>query len=127
MCNKVWNKCCSSKLSTTTYFAFMNRLTAKDRLQQWTNIENTRCSLCNITEESSKHLFFNCTYSNYIWEKLNAILGQQFINSNNQDLQTMLEEYANTNRDRSIQNDIKDVKLTTTVWHIWQERNQRVF
>lgn len=56
-CNRVWNNWCAPKMSLTTYFANLDKLPAKDRVNQWTNINNPLCVMCSTEAETRNHIF----------------------------------------------------------------------
>ncbi|WMV43182.1 hypothetical protein MTR67_036567 [Solanum verrucosum] len=95
--------------------AILEKLLTRDRLMQWGALDSASCSLRNQVNESHNHLFFECTYSGWIWSKL---LQWQGISRG---LCTWQEEkkWAITHATgHSIQ---------AKIYGIWLERNSRVF
>lgn len=121
----MWNKVNAHEMSTCLYLAFMYRLHTLDRISNWNSIQDAKCKLCNSEDETHEHLFFQCNYSNQIWQSV-----KQKLNLNHSLNDTLREvlEYLETRlqKKNSISNMI-DVAIGTTVWHIWIERNQRTF
>uniref|UniRef100_A0A803P5F4 Myb-like domain-containing protein n=1 Tax=Cannabis sativa TaxID=3483 RepID=A0A803P5F4_CANSA len=67
-CKVEWNLIAWSRLnipkhSFIFWLSMINRIKTKDRLQQYREVENSKCFLCNIEEEVEPHLFFDCPFS----------------------------------------------------------------
>ncbi|KAL2938493.1 Movement protein P1 [Bienertia sinuspersici] len=54
-----------------------DRLKVRNRLFQLGLVENAGCPCCNMADETSQHLFFECNLSKHIWEEINKKLGIQ--------------------------------------------------
>ncbi|XP_059311442.1 uncharacterized protein LOC132063007 [Lycium ferocissimum] len=52
------------------YLALNKRLYTRDRLTQWGITEQLVCPLCGTENETVEHLFFKCSYSARVWEKI---------------------------------------------------------
>ncbi|XP_021732308.1 uncharacterized protein LOC110699125 [Chenopodium quinoa] len=58
-----------------TWLAIWNRLVTKDRLTTLKITCDPLCFFCASTAESVSHLFFECSYSASIWNKILQLLG----------------------------------------------------
>ncbi|GKB04035.1 RNA-directed DNA polymerase, eukaryota, reverse transcriptase zinc-binding domain protein [Tanacetum coccineum] len=54
------------------WMAVKGRLQTQDRVAVWNLNNNMKCSMCNKTNDSHSHLFFECEYSNKIWKDLSG-------------------------------------------------------
>nr|XP_016505941.1 PREDICTED: uncharacterized protein LOC107823746 [Nicotiana tabacum] len=106
------------------YVAIMGKLDTRDTLGRRGITNNLLCPICNEEEESMKHLFFKCTYTTTIWEKL-----LQWMNVNRRPIEWSQEiEWACNNvRGRSANAEIYRIALASCVYYVWQERNHRIF
>ncbi|XP_070014197.1 uncharacterized protein [Nicotiana sylvestris] len=106
------------------YVAILGKLATRDRLVRWGITNELLCPMCNVEEESMEHLFFKCTYTTTIWEKL-----LQWMNVKRQPMEWSQEiEWACNNvRGRSANAEIYRIVLASCVYYIWQESNHRIF
>ncbi|XP_019240741.1 PREDICTED: uncharacterized protein LOC109220732 [Nicotiana attenuata] len=70
------------KLIFILYVAILGKLATRDRLVRWGIANELLCPMCNVEEESMENLFFKCTYTAAIWEKL-----LQWMNVNRQPME----------------------------------------
>lgn len=76
------------------------------------------CSLCGMTEESSAHLFLQCSYALEIWKCLSQILNLQI------DTSSILNMFSICNNQWSSQlQDIISAIIIHVIWVIWFARN----
>ncbi|XP_074293269.1 uncharacterized protein LOC141620246 [Silene latifolia] len=83
-----------------------------------------RCVLCKAQAESHRHLFFRCFYSQELW---NGLLGWMDITSRSMDLGTKLQWIANSKGQRHWKHEWRKGCIAVVVYHLWQERNKRIF
>ena len=83
-----------------------------------------RCSLCLNDNEDLQHLFFNCSFSKDMWDKVRDIAEIECDKWNWTELLKCLV-------DSCVQKNIgwvfKRLALAACVYTIWQERNGRMF
>lgn len=60
------------KRMITTYcvLAYIQHLPTADRQVNWGMNVKTQCLLCNNHNETHAHLFMQCNYNTYLWDKL---------------------------------------------------------
>ncbi|KAJ6980751.1 hypothetical protein NC653_024183 [Populus alba x Populus x berolinensis] len=107
------------------WLACLGRLRTMDRLSAAGIIQNASCILCGLQTETHEHLFFNCTTSRQVWQTVNAVATIYWPSCNWSDL--LQWGAVNYNKKNDVQHLIACLLLTTTVYHLWQERNKRVF
>lgn len=70
---------CNSKSSPKATFivwlALKNRLATKERLLKWNMQIDGACVLCQSLTENLEHLFFECSFSSFIWRSVLQRLG----------------------------------------------------
>lgn len=66
----IWFSHCTPKFSFMIWLAMLNKLSTLDRVATWNRGTNPTCVLCSVEVETRDHLFFKCSYSTMIWEKL---------------------------------------------------------
>lgn len=106
------------------YLAVQKRLYTKDKLSKWGIINCQTCSLCELEEESHQHLFFKCTFSASIWQKL---LLWQGINRQTQGWEAEISWAVTHAAGKQAQAEIYRLTLGATIYQIWMERNYRIF
>nr|GEY57992.1 reverse transcriptase domain, reverse transcriptase zinc-binding domain protein [Tanacetum cinerariifolium] len=52
-------------------------LATHDMIMKWYPSKSVSCLLCNNCHNSMRHLFFECTYSNNIWEEIRKMMMQK--------------------------------------------------
>ncbi|XP_019244438.1 PREDICTED: uncharacterized protein LOC109224307 [Nicotiana attenuata] len=102
-----------------------HRLATVDRIQKWGVKVQTDCVLCNTgAEETLQHLFFQCSYSAYIWNSILQWLGEKRKISNWEEETEWISRKTGNNRPRA---QILQFLYAATVYHLWSERNIRRF
>ncbi|XP_059310692.1 uncharacterized protein LOC132062059 [Lycium ferocissimum] len=103
--------------------AAMGRLYTRDRLAKWGIANILDYPLCNNAHESIRHLYFMCPFSNYVWTQL---LAWQGINKAPQDWEVELA-WISRNTRKSGEAEIFRMVAAGCIYHIWKERNYRIF
>ena len=111
-------------MSTCILRALLDKLLTRDRLKRYGIVEQDFCVLCNSETETTHHLFFSCPYSSYIWSlcKLKLKLPPHHIS-----LHAEAEEIKKSFSAKTKTYILSRLVLTVAVWHIWQERNRKIF
>jgi len=121
----IWFPNACPKFSCCLLRAIHDRLLTRQRLLNFGIINTNDCVLCNSQPETIEHLFFSCVSSSYIWKlcKLKLGLSQGLIGS-------LLEEVILVKRrfsEKTKASLLAKHAIGAAVWHIWQERNRRIF
>ncbi|XP_019244443.1 PREDICTED: uncharacterized protein LOC109224311 [Nicotiana attenuata] len=104
--------------------AIQNRLLTRSRLHTWGIADEVSCPLCTEAEETIEHLLFNCRIIGEIWSKL---LHWQGINRAPMEWQREIQ-WAESNATRNnAAAQVYRLTLACAVYHIWNERNNRIF
>ncbi|PWA63876.1 reverse transcriptase zinc-binding domain-containing protein [Artemisia annua] len=119
----VWYTQCIPSHSFVLWMVILGRLQTQDRIFQWNNDLNIRCSLCNECMDSRDHLFFQCSYVKSVWE---LIKPKSYVQSLSQSWMCNVEAMA-TNNNNTIKSVVSRLVFGSMVYFIWQERNKRQF
>ena len=102
------------------WLAVKNRLSTGDRMRAW-GIQQS-CVLCGERDETRDHVFFACPYSYTAWDKLASRLSG---NRTDPDWTSSLQ-LVNANNLQILDQILLKMVFQTSIYHIWQERNQRI-
>lgn len=118
----IWFPSHIPKCSIITWLAVLNRMYTEDRLVLFGTKATSLCSLCPGSE-SHDHLFFNCPYTAQVWGSVLVKLNIHWA------ARTWVEwiELLSTIKGRSLRSIMIRLAFTTSVYHIWIERNCRKF
>ena len=99
-----------------------NRLPTTDRLRAHGNDHNAMCSLCLQLTETALHLFNTCLFSKDVWNKLCLArpLCYPSLPASIQSISHWWSVCSQHNKEQA-------VAAAYFAWHMWNERNRRVF
>ncbi|XP_071708913.1 uncharacterized protein [Rutidosis leptorrhynchoides] len=102
------------------------RLKMQDRLKAWERRPNQvlKCSLCNNVMDSHSHLFFECTYSARLWQKVRMLVQIDLVAYDWKSCRDTLMGISNHNSSRMV---LAKLCLSASVYYLWHERNVRLF
>ena len=120
----VWFKHRIPSHSFILWLAMLKRLSTQQRLVNWGIANVKKCVFCNTVHDSIKHLFFECRFSNKVWSFISLKANMGPVPHRWNDLVPFLQCTAKGKGLRMI---IKRLSLAATVYHIWRERNSRMF
>ncbi|KAJ9536540.1 hypothetical protein OSB04_un000292, partial [Centaurea solstitialis] len=119
----VWFKGHIPKHSFCLWLACLRRLPTQDRIMEWKHEPpDLRCSLCGLEMDSHNHLFFECTFSRQVW--LQVMEKCQWIDfpcSWNAIIDALSDGATRPKQLAHL------LTLASAVYHIWCERNRRLF
>ncbi|KAJ9536694.1 hypothetical protein OSB04_un000167 [Centaurea solstitialis] len=104
------------------WLACHHRLPTQDRLLSWKHDPpDWKCSLCGDCLDSHHHLFFECSYSSSVWERIKEAIG--WLDAPVEWDVVMDTLSGHHTRLKFIQK----LGLAAAVYTIWRERNKRIF
>ncbi|KAJ6983827.1 hypothetical protein NC653_026594 [Populus alba x Populus x berolinensis] len=107
------------------WIASMDKLYTMDRLLSFRITTTSSCILCGVQAETHDHLFFNCPFSSTVWRDLAAKTLYCWPNTS---WQRLLQWAASIFRKpKDFTHILSRMVLSTTVYYIWYERNNRIF
>ena len=74
--------------------------------------------------ESVDHLFFECIFAKSVWQKVQKIC---LLYRGDMCWQMEVQWWSVFLKGESFATQLRRLVLSATVWHLWQERNSRVF
>ncbi|XP_071700004.1 uncharacterized protein [Rutidosis leptorrhynchoides] len=122
----VWFNQCIPKHAFVMWLLMGERLKTQDRLKPWEIRANPvlTCVLCNEIMDSHDHLFFKCGFSEKVWRK---VLGLIRVDVGGYDWKRCRDAIASAARGRGVNWIVAKLCFGACVYHIWQERNSRLF
>ncbi|XP_075083485.1 uncharacterized protein LOC142167226 [Nicotiana tabacum] len=104
--------------------AALGKLATKDRLTKWGMNVDIKCHLCLTENEIVSHLFFECQFASNVWNKMlrwKGISRQAFR------WKEELEWMINNCKGKSASSHIYRIAIAACIYHVWKERNLRIF
>lgn len=121
----VWGKHSLPRYAIILWIACWKRMNTLDKLHEWGLTNSNICVLCHVSVENHDHLFFQCSYSILIWHSLLTQLGTGFRGAIWSDIIEFLG--SNSCWHSKLQKDLGSFGFASAVYHIWRERNTRIF
>ena len=89
-------------------------------------VEHTgyECPFCKQCKDSHSHLFFSCHFARRLWERLKIMANLGFVSNC---WPQVISSIVNIPSKNSIWSVIQRLVWGAAVYHIWQERNVRLF
>ncbi|XP_028090262.1 uncharacterized protein LOC114290524 [Camellia sinensis] len=120
----VWGAYTIPKVSFIVWLAIHGRLNTSDRLHLFGISPSTTCPFCLDPNESHAHIFFGCTFTYSIWLTMQGKCNIHWIDIPWPDI------VAHANQEgqgKSLKAIITRLSFLCTVYHVWIERNNRIF
>lgn len=117
----VWFKHATPKYAFHVWTAMRDRLSTCDRMLKWNQNINPICVLCQRCVETRNHLFFSCSYSSKIWQKLvKGLLHLRYTEEWEAIVSLLLDS-----REERVRLFLLRYTFQTATHTIWWERNRR--
>ncbi|KAM2128052.1 hypothetical protein ACFX1R_007895 [Malus domestica] len=120
----VWHNASIPRASFVLWLAIKNKLTTLDRIGQFSSRANLNCVLCDSDLESHSHLFFDCPFTEGLWQHVLMRCGVPWLHP---PWPSFVDSVATHWRGKSLPVVVKKLSLAVTVYCIWCERNNRMF
>ncbi|XP_028068090.1 uncharacterized protein LOC114270720 [Camellia sinensis] len=112
------------KVSFIVWVAIHNRLYTGDRLMLFGLAPHSQCPYCLDPGESHSHLFFKCKFANRVWGAIEGKCNIKWLDLDWPDIVTYATKETKGN---SLRANILSNAFLCSIYHIWIERNNRVF
>ncbi|XP_074288882.1 uncharacterized protein LOC141614029 [Silene latifolia] len=106
--------------------AVQHQLATVDNINRRGLMLVNRCCLCMAAQESHRHLFFRCSFSQQVRRNMLAWLGVSG-SSSDIDIKNYLYKISVGNKCNSWRNILSGCSAAGMVYAIWEERNNRLF
>ncbi|KAI8544922.1 hypothetical protein RHMOL_Rhmol07G0003000 [Rhododendron molle] len=103
---------------------YFGELATRDRLHRWGVIDCATCVLCTTFDESHEHLFFGCPFSTSVWH---YFLVKNSIHRPCFPLLNAIQWIDVHRGGATLQTLLALVSCAAVVYHLWRERNRRIF
>ncbi|KAL0401734.1 UNVERIFIED_CONTAM: hypothetical protein Slati_4203300 [Sesamum latifolium] len=117
-----WKGFVPPKYLFVLWLGLRGRLATHDRLTFLH--EEEACSLCINRQESARHLFFECPFSDFVWSHIRHWIGLS------RRISTLLSAIKWLKKEKtgsSVQNKARHIALACTVYSLWRHRNEVIF
>ncbi|XP_009761451.1 uncharacterized protein LOC107808908 [Nicotiana tabacum] len=120
----VWNNNGQPKWTFILFLALHRKLQTKERIACWANLDNMDCVLCKQENEDIDHLLFECMYDKQVWSNL---LAWQNIRREVWNWKHEVQWAIENATGKTAQQEVYRMTLAGGVYHLWKERNARIF
>ena len=120
----VWFKNAVPRHSFLLWMAVQQKLTTQDKLHRFGIHGPNRCSHCLRYNEDHNHLFFECSYTKAIWWD---VCDRCDIPRMTKGWDEWVRWATGSWHGKSFVNFSRKLSFAATVYHVWQERNARIF
>ncbi|GJZ57120.1 hypothetical protein Tco_0612614 [Tanacetum coccineum] len=127
--NIVWFSHQIPRYAIHLWLVIKRKLKTQDLLRSWdvnnsTMVDQPLCPLCKAQPDSHEHLFFECSFSSRVWDRLKVFTGMPNIPSDLNDIVECIKHVASSHSIRSV---VCKLVFAASCYFIWQERNGRLF
>ncbi|GJR05399.1 integrase, catalytic region, zinc finger, CCHC-type containing protein [Tanacetum coccineum] len=122
----VWFASCIPRHSFHMWLIVKKKLKTQDLLCTWdaSVTFGSVCSLCEQQQDSHEHLFFECPFSQVVW---NHMKGLADVHSSASTIYDIISYVLPIAKRRSSTSVIAKLVIAASAYFIWQERNWRLF
>ncbi|GKC42719.1 RNA-directed DNA polymerase, eukaryota, reverse transcriptase zinc-binding domain protein [Tanacetum coccineum] len=111
------------KYSVSTAWHSLKDKWLKDKIL-WQQGMDIKCPFCKACLDTHDHLFFSCPYLTIVWKEMKS---KGCIAQNCHNLEDTVERLAARRFKNNIWQIVNKLILSATVYHVWNERNKRIF
>ena len=124
--DRVWKQKIEQKVKFYLWLLLQNRNWTADRLEARGWPHGDECSLCDQVLETASHLLLECPFAREVWHLASTL--QPRVATIALSCQTIGEWWKKTSLLGPKPGRIKECRLAAYVaWHLWKERNRRIF
>ncbi|XP_057485879.1 uncharacterized protein LOC130772160 [Actinidia eriantha] len=118
----IWTNYTTPKHAFILWLAMKEKLLTKDRLHD-PQIDQT-CSLCRAKTETTRHMFFQCSFAQQVWNSIKGWLGfRRTLTTLKAAVKWTIKEARGT----GIQAKAKRLGIACTTYYLWETMNLIIF
>ncbi|QHO54604.1 Putative ribonuclease H protein [Arachis hypogaea] len=122
----IWKGLVPPRVELFVWFVLVGRVNTKERLSRIGIIsqDDKNCVLCNKDVEQVHHLFLGCEFAWQVWSAWISVFGRYWT------VPELVKDHFLSWTDEPRRQDDRKQRLRSfcaIVWHIWMERNRRIF
>ncbi|XP_043694348.1 uncharacterized protein LOC122645066 [Telopea speciosissima] len=123
LCDLIWYSHSQPRFSFVYWVALWGRLPVRWLLAGWGIGIHFSCFLCGVVVETIDHLLIECPFSSVVWKDVLILNGfnRQPVGSWNDEVQWLVTHFDG----RSLPDSVQKFSFNSSVYRIWQERNDR--
>ncbi|KAL9664157.1 hypothetical protein QQ045_019555 [Rhodiola kirilowii] len=119
----VWNNFNTPRHALNAWLVLQNKLMTKDRMNKMGISMDTKCVLCEVTEELRDHIFSRCVYIQQVDRRVFNFLGVRFMPSQ----WHLLIPWLYALKQNNLQIKLLATALTMLWYEVWKARNHSIF
>ncbi|KAI3715165.1 hypothetical protein L6452_22135 [Arctium lappa] len=105
------------------WIACHRRLPTQDRMSIWVSEdEGLVCPLCEVEQDSHRHLFFQCVFAHDVWQRIKFFANLEEWPDGWDDIVELLSDDSYARKPLA-----SKLFVAASVYYIWRERNNRLF
>nr|GEV91106.1 hypothetical protein [Tanacetum cinerariifolium] len=125
-CDLVWFHACILRHAFNMWLIFKQRLRTQDCLRSWEVDFGLAvvCPLCETQPDSHEHLFFDSSFSQQVWSRVQQVAG---LTGAGPSLASIITHLMPTAKRKSSKSCIGKLVVAATAYFVWHKRNSRLF
>ncbi|GKB13219.1 homeodomain-like protein, partial [Tanacetum coccineum] len=125
----VWFSHCIPHYVFHVWLVMRRILKTQDRLRPWdvapsTDLSTLTCAFCKNQMDTHEHLFFKCDYAAKVWRLVRGYAEMDTVQSILNDIVLWFQPMGSR---RAFQVIVGKLLFAATSYHVWRERNNRLF
>ncbi|XP_022041764.1 uncharacterized protein LOC110944409 [Helianthus annuus] len=124
--NFYWNNWATGKSVAFVWRAIDEKIPSAVALRnRGMNIQDVRCKICGVEDETAGHLLLRCNLAKRIWDAVSTWTRFPMYNTA-ASVSELLQLISESNRSRSVRKLLHAIAIQS-MWIMWKNRNERVF
>ncbi|GKA84983.1 reverse transcriptase zinc-binding domain-containing protein [Tanacetum coccineum] len=122
----VWFPSCIPRHAIHLWLIIRRKLKTQDLIPAWDVSANLGvvCSLCETVPDSHDHMFFECSFSRGIWDRIKVFAG---LDNSQPNIYSIINALLPIVKRRTTNCVIAKLVVAASAYFVWQERNWRLF
>ncbi|KAL5539799.1 hypothetical protein UlMin_044293 [Ulmus minor] len=124
----IWKSSVSHRVKVSAWLIFLGKLNTCDRVQRKNPrmmLSPNMCVICKKDEETANHLFLHCYSARFLWLKALGEVGLHWVAPAS--VRGMFLDRSLGFGSNKMAKTLWNCMVFSLLWHIWLERNTRIF